>query len=61
MKAEPTYANIYLRFREERFGTIPLPGLEIEHDDRVKVYTNLDAAFRHIRKLHDNNLKGIPE
>ena len=58
MMAIPPFANIFIRFREEDFGRIQVPGLEVECEDRVRVYTNLDAAFRYIRKLHDDNLKG---
>ena len=60
MKAEPTYANIYLRFRDRRFGTVSVPGFEVEHDDKTRTYESPDAAFRYIRKLHDDNLKRNP-
>ena len=61
MMATPPFANIFIRFREEQFGKVSVPGLEVEHDERTRIYINLDAAFRYIRKLHDDNLKGIPE
>ena len=57
VKAEPTYANIYLRFRDRRFGTVVVPGFEVEYDDKTRTYESPDAALRYIRKLHDDNLK----
>ena len=61
MMAIPPYGDIFLRFREKDFGRTHLPGLEVEHEGRTRIYLSLDAAFRYIRKLHDDNLKGTPE
>lgn len=59
MKAEPLWADIYIRFREEDFGRLPLPGADvISAQGKVKTFDRLDAALRYISKLHNNHLKG---
>lgn len=62
MKAILPGGDIHLRFREEDFGRVAVPGLEVETDDgKVRVYEKIDSAFAYIRKLHDDNLKRKPE
>ena len=61
MQAEPTYADIYVRFREEDFGRKKVPGLEILFEGKARICRNVDAALAYIRKLHDSNLKGTLE
>ena len=61
MQAEPIYADIYVRFREKNYGRTKVPGLEVFHDDKWRVYPSVDTALNRIRKLHDDNLKGTLE
>jgi hypothetical protein len=58
VKAEPLWGDIYLMFREEDYGRVRLPGLMIQAGSSVRIYSDIDAALRHIRKLHDQRLKG---
>lgn len=59
MKAEPLWGDIYIRFRDEDYGRVPVAGLEVIVQNKVKVFDRLDAALRCISKLHNNHLKGI--
>ena len=61
MQAEPTYADIYVRFCEEDFGRKKVPGLEVVCGGKFLISPDVDAALAYIRKLHDDNLKGTPE
>jgi hypothetical protein len=59
VRADAQWGHIYVRYRDEDFGRIPLPGLWVESlNGERREFKNLDAAFRHIRKLHDQRLKG---
>ena len=58
MQAEPIYADIFVRFREEDFGRKKVPGLEIQCGGKFLICPDVDAALAYIRKLHDSNLKG---
>lgn len=58
MKALPTHADIFLRFRDEDFGRRKVPGLEVETDGGgVRSFENLRYALAYIKQLHDDNLK----
>ena len=61
MQAEPIYADIFVRFREKDYGRTKVPGLEVFHDDKWRIYPSVDAALAYIRKLHDSNLKDTLE
>ena len=61
MQANPIYADIYVRFREEDFGRKKVPGLEVQCGGKLLICPDVDAALNRIRKLHDLNLKGTPE
>ena len=58
MKADPVWADIYVRFRDEDYGRVPVAGLEVIVQNKVKVFDRLDAALRYISKLHNNHLRG---
>jgi len=58
MKALPPFGDIYLRFREEDYGRIRLPGVELQTGSKVRVYEDIEDAIQRIRELHDNRLKG---
>lgn len=59
MRAEPPWGDLYLQFRDADFGARPFPGLIIVRDGYPpREYSELDAAFDFIRKLHDQRLKG---
>ena len=59
MKADPIWADMYIRFRDEDYGRVPVAGLEVIAHNKVKVFDRLDAALRYISKLHNAYLKGV--
>ena len=60
MKAQPLWANIYLRFRESDYGKTPLPGFEVETVSHFAIFNDLEAALRYVRELHDDHMKRKP-
>ena len=56
MRALPPFADLYLQWREADFGRKALPGLRIDDEQVVLVFTKIEPALDHIRFLHNQRI-----